>query len=188
MAATNLGCTLTYRAAFFVGGFKAKLHKNPSTNCSELFLPSLPKGKLERWTATRFLSDLYLAVALCHHACSNSLKQNQKNKLTHTAWEERLPPRLDFFPMTGVPKCSGFVNGSWSSVWVEQFHHISIIWTSARRLQSPVGKLTSLSAKCLSPFRHRDVRRRVFSSPSSKTETNREVNILEEAIVYRCTG
>lgn len=37
--------------------------------------------------------------------------------VTHTACEERRPPRLDFFPMTGVPKCSGLVSGSWSSVW-----------------------------------------------------------------------
>ena len=31
---------------------------------------------------------------------------------THTACEERRPPRLLFLPMTGVPKCSGLVSGS----------------------------------------------------------------------------
>lgn len=53
-----------------------------------------------------------------------------------------LRPRLP--PTTGVPKCSGWVRGSWSRV--------------------------SLSAKCLPLFRHRDVRRSVVMSPSSKTE------------------
>lgn len=33
---------------------------------------------------------------------------------THTGFDRR--PRLPFLPMTGVPKCSGFVSGSLSSV------------------------------------------------------------------------
>lgn len=38
---------------------------------------------------------------------------------THTGREDLLP-LLDFFPITGVPKCSGLVSGSWSSVYMEK--------------------------------------------------------------------
>jgi hypothetical protein len=55
-----------------------------------------------------------------------------------------LPPLLP--PSTGVPKCSGWVNGSWSRV--------------------------SLSAKCLPLFKHNEVRLKVVMSPSSNTKKN----------------
>lgn len=56
--------------------------------------------------------------------------------------------------------------------WEHQIHSgvFRVIKTLAKWFI--LGGLTSLSAKCLSPFRQRDVRRRVFSSPSSNTERN----------------
>lgn len=57
-----------------------------------------------------------------------------------SSWRRR--PRRP--PSTGVPKCSGCVNGSWSSV--------------------------SLSAKWRPLFKHSAVRRSVVMSPSSNTE------------------
>jgi len=47
------------------------------------------------------------------HASKEHKKERTAN--THTAWEDLLP-RFVFFPMTGVPKCSGLVRGSWSKV------------------------------------------------------------------------
>lgn len=47
----------------------------------------------------------------------DALRTDEGVLTTHTAWEV-LRPRLVFFPMTGVPKCSGLVRGSWSKVYV----------------------------------------------------------------------
>lgn len=67
---------------------------------------------------------------------------------------------------------------------VESIKYIQVFLGLSRPWQSDpiLGGLTSLSAKCLSPFRQRDVRRRVFSSPSSNTERNAHtqfVNLLD---------
>lgn len=45
--------------------------------------------------------------------------KQQSTSKTHTGREDLLP-LLDFFPITGVPKCSGLVSGSWSSVYIEK--------------------------------------------------------------------
>jgi len=48
---------------------------------------------------------------------AKDIKGNQQSTIkTHTGSEDLLP-LLDFFPITGVPKCSGLVSGSWSSVY-----------------------------------------------------------------------
>lgn len=113
---------------------------------------------------------------------------------THTGFDRR--PRLPFLPMTGVPKCSGLVSGSLSSVCAgkDKSHGggQSVCARRANDLPTPGrGKrhsneerarnercetsfflcflLTSLSAKWRAPFRQREERLRVFSSPSSNT-------------------
>lgn len=48
-----------------------------------------------------------------------TLKEKQNTLKTHTGRDDLLP-LLDFFPITGVPKCSGLVSGSWSSVYMEK--------------------------------------------------------------------
>lgn len=122
---------------------------------------------------------------------------------THIGFDRR--PRLPFLPMTGVPKCSGLVRGSLSSVCTgEKWQHrasvppFQTIKWKTKDLSSKPGKkslhaipsvknggiypawkynikkmdstiLTSLSAKWRAPFRQREERLRVFSSPSSNT-------------------
>lgn len=50
-------------------------------------------------------------------------------KHTHMGLERR-PPRFLFLPMTGVPKCSGLVRGSRSSVWkMKQGYDLLVICT-----------------------------------------------------------
>lgn len=66
--------------------------------------------------------------------------------------------------------------------WEHQIHSVFLGLSRPWQSDPILGGLTSLSAKCLSPFRQRDVRRRVFSSPSSNTERNAHtqfVNLLD---------
>lgn len=99
---------------------------------------------------------------------------------THIGREDLLPLFV-FFAITGVPKCSGFVNGSWSSVWIRNKQitfksHFSLHEYPLFNSKSP-RHLTSLSAKCLSPFKQSEVRLNVLSSPSSKTVINEKEKI-----------
>lgn len=133
---------------------------------------------------------------------------------THTGFDRR--PRLPFLPMTGVPKCSGLVSGSLSSVCARKGGKVTRMgqsfagnrvkgeqiivlferendflmrkqfemnfaercetgWSAGGGDGSSGGpergglSLTSLSAKCRAPFRQREERLSVFSSPSSNT-------------------
>lgn len=133
---------------------------------------------------------------------------------THIGFDRR--PRLPFLPMTGVPKCSGLVRGSLSSVCTgDKWQHrasvppFQTIKWKTKDLSSKPGKkslhaipsvknggiypawkynikkmdstiLTSLSAKWRAPFRQREERLRVFSSPSSNTAdmTRQTVRLL----------
>jgi hypothetical protein len=73
--------------------------------------------------------------------------------VTYWIWRFRLPFRP---PITGFPKCSGCVNGSWSNV--------------------------SLSAKWRPLFRQRAVLLRVVISPSSKTKTKRISSCMPQQV------
>lgn len=73
--------------------------------------------------------------------------------VTYCIWRFRLPFRP---PITGFPKCSGCVNGSWSNV--------------------------SLSAKWRPLFRQRAVLLSVVISPSSKTKINRISSYISQQV------
>lgn len=64
-------------------------------------------------------------------------------------------------PITGLPKCSGCVNGNWSSV--------------------------SLSLKCRPLFRHNALRRNVVMSPSSNTTVYCEQSWILVIVASTCS-
>lgn len=102
---------------------------------------------------------------------------------THTGLDRR--PRLPFLPMTGVPKCSGLVRGSLSRVCTgdKDFKCRCLKKKKNKAIKSNMLYSTSLSAKWRAPFRQREERLRVFSSPSSNTADE-----TQKLLGWRITG
>ena len=65
---------------------------------------------MEKIPAQLILAILEKLFVQCYNNCNITVYEN-----THTGREDLLPLFV-FFAITGVPKCSGFVKGSWSSV------------------------------------------------------------------------